>query len=264
MPLNPVLEFSTAWVINAVLVLARVSGIVALVGIPGLKQFPAQAKIILALALTVLFTPFAWGRADAALLATSGAVWTLAGWVAAEAVFGLAVGAAVALLLEAFGLAAQVLGFQAGYSYVNMVDPTTQVDASILNVLLTLLGSLLFFAFDLHLFVIGALAESFHRRPLGSFSTSPLDGMMMVRLGGSVFQTAVRLALPVMAVLLLIDLILGLLNQINSRLQLLTLAFPAKIVAAMALLYPVTLVAPRLFHDLAVEVRQAISLFIER
>ena len=264
MPLNPVLEFSTAWVINAVLVLARVSGIVALVGIPGLRQFPAQAKIILALALTVLFTPFAWGRADAALLATSGAVWTLAGWVAAEAVFGLAVGAAVALLLEAFGLAAQVLGFQAGYSYVNMVDPTTQVDASILNVLLTLLGSLLFFAFDLHLFVIGALAESFHRRPLGSFSTSPLDGMMMVRLGGSVFQTAVRLALPVMAVLLLIDLILGLLNQINSRLQLLTLAFPAKIVAAMALLYPVTLVAPRLFHDLAVEVRQAISLFIER
>ena len=70
--------------------------------------------------------------------------------------------------------------------------------------------------------------------------------------------------LEVVAVLLLIDLILGLLNQINSRLQLLTLAFPAKIVAAMALLYPVTLVAPRLFHDLAVEVRQAISLFIER
>ncbi len=264
MPLNPVLEFSTAWVINAVLVLARVSGIIALVGIPGLRQFPAQAKIILALALTVLFTPFAWGRADAALLATSGAVWTLAGWVAAEAVFGLAVGAAVALLLEAFGLAAQVLGFQAGYSYVNMVDPTTQVDASILNVLLTLLGSLLFFAFDLHLFVIGALVESFHRRPLGSFSTSPLDGMMMVRLGGSVFQTAVRLALPVMAVLLLIDLTLGLLNQINSRLQLLTLAFPAKIVAALALLYPVTVVAPRLFHDLAVEVRQVISLLLER
>ena len=145
--------------INAVLVLARVSGIVALVPIPGLRQFPAQAKIILALGLTVLFMPFAWGRADAAFLHTSGAVWTLAGWVAAEAVFGLAVGVGVALLLEAFGLAAQVLGFQAGYSYVNMVDPTTQVDASILNVLLTLLGSLLFFAFDLHLFVVGALVD---------------------------------------------------------------------------------------------------------
>ena len=47
------------------------------------------------------------------------------------------------------------------------------------------------------------------------------------------FQTAVRLALPVIAVLLLIDLTLGLLNQINSRLQLLTLAFPVKIVAAL-------------------------------
>ena len=78
------------------------------------------------------------------------------------------------------------------------------------------------------------------------------------------FQTAVRLALPVIAVLLLIDLTLGLLNQINSRLQLLTLAFPAKIVAALALLYPVTVVAPRLFHDLAVEVQRVISLIIER
>ena len=262
--LNPVLEFSTAWLINAVLVLARVAGIVALAPIPGLRQSPAQTKIILALGLTALFTPLAWGRADAAFPHTSGAVWTLAGWVAAEAVFGLTVGVGVALLLEAFGLAAQVLGFQAGYSYVNMVDPTTQVDASIPNVMLTLLGSLLFFAFDLHLFVIGALAESFHRRPLGSWSTSPLDGMMMIRLGGLVFQTAVRLALPVMAVLLLIDLTLGLLNQINSRLQLLTLAFPAKIVAAMALLYPVTLVAPRLFHDLAVETQRVISLLIER
>ena len=264
MLLNPVLEFSTAWVINAVLVLARVSGIVAFVPIPGLRQFPAQAKIILALALTVLFMPFAWGRADAAFLHTSGAVWTLAGWVATEAVFGLAVGVGVALLLEAFGLAAQVLGFQAGYSYVNMVDPTTQVDASILNVLLTVLGSLLFFAFDLHLFVIVALVESFNRWPLGSFSTSPLDGIAMVHLGGLVFQTAVRLALPVIAVLLLIDLTLGLLNQINSRLQLLTLAFPTKIVAALALLYPVTLVAPRLFHDLAVEAQRVISLIIER
>ncbi len=264
MLLNPVLEFSTAWVINAVLVLARVSAIVALVPIPGLRQFPAQAKIILALGLTVLFMPFAWGRADAAFLHTSGAVWTLAGWVTAEAVFGLAVGAAVALLLEAFGLAAQVLGFQAGYSYVNMVDPTTQVDASILNVLLTLLGSLLFFAFDVHLLVIGALVESFNRWPLGSLSTSPAHEMAMVHLGGLVFQTAVRLALPVIAVLLLIDLTLGLLNQINSRLQLLTLAFPAKIVAAIALLYPVTLVAPRLFYDLAIEAQRVIALVIER
>ena len=152
--------------------LARVSGIVAFVPIPGLRQFPAQAKIILALGLTVLFMPFAWGRADAALLHTSGAVWTLAGWVAAKP-FSPRCGVGVALLLEAFGLAAQVLGFQAGYSYVNMVDPTTQVDASILNVLLTLLGSLLFFAFDLHLLVIGALVGSFKRWPLGSFSTSP-------------------------------------------------------------------------------------------
>ena len=60
-----------------------------------------------------------------------------------------------------------------------------------------------------------------------------------------------RLAAPVIGMLLLVDLTLGLLNQVNSRLQLLTLAFPAKIIAAVALMYPLVRLAPRLFHDLA-------------
>ncbi len=187
----------------------------------------------------------------------------MTGLILSEAIFGLAVGVAVALLLEVFGLAAQILGFQAGYSYVNMVDPTTQVDASILNVLFALLGSLLFFSFDLHLYLVRAFAASLESWPLGHFQTRPADALMMVRLGGSVFETAVRSALPVMAVLLLIDLTLGLLNQVNSRLQLLTLAFPAKIVGAVAILYPVTLLAPRLFYSLAERTRAVIEALVQ-
>jgi flagellar biosynthesis protein FliR len=67
-----------------------------------------------------------------------------------------------------------------------------------------------------------------------------------------------------MAVLLLIDLTLGLLNQVNSRLQLLTLAFPAKIIGAVALLYPVVLLGPRLFYDLAEKTQQVINSLVSR
>jgi flagellar biosynthetic protein FliR len=46
----------------------------------------------------------------------------------------------------------------------------------------------------------------------------------------------VRLALPVVALLLLVDIALALMGRINAQLQLLSLAFPAKMLAALLLL----------------------------
>jgi flagellar biosynthetic protein FliR len=145
-----------------------------------------------------------------------------------------------------------------------MIDPTTQVDASILNVMVALLSSLLFFTFDLHLHLLRAWFASLAEWPLGSFSTRPVDALRMIQLGGLVFTTAVRLSFPVIALLLLIDLTLGLLNQINGRLQLLSLAFPAKIIGAVALLYPLLLTAPRLFHDLSERAYEVVWGLVQR
>lgn len=259
-----VLEFSTAWVLNYLLLLSRMAAFAVFIPIPGMRSSPAPAKVMLALTLSFVLAPLATAGVDAGVLETPAAIWTLTGLLMAEAVFGLAVGAAVALLIESFGLAAQILGFQAGYSYVNTVDPTTQVDATILNVFFTLLASLLFFAFDLHLFVLKAFAESLRNWPLGQFRTRPVDAEMMIRLGGTVVETGVRLAAPVIGMLLLVDLTLGLLNQVNSRLQLLTLAFPAKIIAAVALMYPLVRLAPRLFYDLAQQTFTVIEALAQR
>ena len=65
---------------------------------------------------------------------------TLAGWAAAEAAIGIAIGVSVAIVLEAFALAAQVLGLQAGYAYASTIDPNTQADSGILLVLAQLLA----------------------------------------------------------------------------------------------------------------------------
>ena len=262
--MSTLFEIPVALLINYMLLLARVAGLIGFAPIPGFRQIPAQPKIVLALGLTALFAPLALSTAGPEILSSPASVWILAGMLASEAAFGIAVGAVLSLMLEAFGLAAQILGFQAGYSYINMVDPTTQVDASVINVLLTLLGGLLFFGFNLHLYLVRAVYLSLERWPLGSFTVQPGAAMAVVEFGGQVFETAVRFAFPVVAVLLLIDLTLGLLNQINSRLQLLTLAFPAKIVASAALLYPLLLVAPRLFNGLAENAFELITLLVAR
>src|SRR5437867_1672052 len=215
------LVVTTDWVIAFLLVLARVAGVFALAPLPGARLFPPTAKIAASFLLAVLLAPLARFR-----LAEPAGMWTVGAWMIREAGFGLAVGVALQFLSEMLGMAAQLLGFQAGYSYVNTVDPTSQVDATILNALLTLVGGLLFFSFDLHLYVIRALAASLERIPLGEFTPARQPALNLARLGGVVFETAVRLSFPVVALLLLLDLALALLSYVNGRMQLLTLAFP--------------------------------------
>jgi flagellar biosynthetic protein FliR len=237
---------TTEWLLAFLLVLARVGGLIALAPLPGTRLVPPAAKVTLAVLLAVLLMPLARFRP-----APWSGMWTIAAWMMHEAAFGLAVGVALQFLGEMMGLAAQLLGFQAGYSYINTVDPTSQVDATILNVILTLVGGLLLFALDLHLHLIRALAVSLQRIPLGEFRASPPAALHLARLGSAVFETAVRLAFPIVALLLLLDLALALLSYVNARMQLLTLSFPIKMAATMLVLFAVLVAAPRLFHQLA-------------
>jgi flagellar biosynthetic protein FliR len=248
------LTITTEWFTAFLLVLARVGGLIALAPLPGTRLAPASTKVSLALLLALLLLPLAQVRP-----AAGAGIGTVAAWMAQEAAFGLAVGVALQFLSEMMGLAAQLLGFQAGYSYINTVDPTTQVDATILNVILTLLGGLLLFALDLHLHLIRALAVSLERIPAGEFRASPQAALQLARVGSAVFETAVRLAFPIVALLLVLDVALALLSYVNARMQLLTLSFPIKMAATMLVLFVVLLAAPRLFHQLAARALGAVE-----
>jgi len=263
-PIGIELELPALWVVHYGLLLARTTGLMVFVPVPGLRRSPALPKIVAAAGLAVLMAPLAHVSVGTEVLSPEAGPWILAKLLFAEAALGIAVGTALRLVMDSFGLAAQALGFQAGYSYVNMVDPNSEVDASILNVILALLAGLLFFTFDLHLFLLRVLADGLRVIPLGGWSTRPGDAFAMIRLSADMVDYAVRLALPAIALMLLIDLTLGLLNQVHSRMQLLTLAFPAKIIAVMAVLYPALVQSPRLFYSLAERGGELITALVER
>src|SRR5690348_3184758 len=142
MPAN--LALSTGTLLAFLLVLARVGGALTFVPIPGIKGGPEPVRAALALGFALaLFGQ--WPAVDASHITPA----ILAGWVVAEAAIGLAIGVSVAVILEAFLLAAQVLGLQAGYAYASTIDPNTEADSGILLILAQLIGGLFFFALGL-------------------------------------------------------------------------------------------------------------------
>ena len=245
------LNLPAALLINCALLLSRMAAFVVFVPMPGVRASLAPTKIVLAAALTAVAAPYALSTIGPQDIPAEGVPWLLLAAATSEAALGAALGIALRLTLEAFGVAAQALGFQAGYSYVNMVDPTSQADASILNVIFALTADLLFLATDLHLFALRTLIDGLQVHPLGSFVTQAADAQTMIALGGYMFEAAVRLALPVMAVLLLIDLTLGLLNQVHSRMQLITLSFTLKLLAATGVIALMLPIAPKVFEVMA-------------
>ena len=229
-----------------VLVLARVGGALVFVPLPGIKSAPEPVRAALALGLTLaLFAKWPMVPADN----VSAAV--LVGWAVSEAVVGIAIGVAVSITLEAFTLAAQVLGLQAGYAYASTIDPNTEADSGVLLVFAQLVAGMLFFAMGLDREVVRLFAQSLDKVPPGSYIFGPAAAERLIRLVANVFSVGVRLALPVVALLIMVDVSLALLGRLNQQLQLLTIAFPVKMLISLVMLSWLAAVFPPLMRELS-------------
>lgn len=241
------LTFSAGTLFGFLLVLARVSGALVFVPLPGIRAAGETARAALALAVTIALAS-RWPSIAGEISAP-----TLLLWVAAEAALGITIGVAVALALEAFALGAQVLGLQAGYAYASTIDPNSEADSGVLLVFAQLMAGMLFFAMGFDREVLRLFSQTLDRIPAGGYVPHAAAVAPIIRLGGVLFAAGVRLALPVVALLLMVDVALALLGRINQQLQLLSLAFPLKMLVALALLAWTAALFPRLLAALTGE-----------
>jgi flagellar biosynthesis protein FliR len=230
------------------LVLARVSGAFVFVPLPGIKAGPELPRGVLALSLTfVLFSR--WPAIDASTVS----VGTLIGWLLSEAGMGIAIGLAVAFLGEGFQMGAQIISLQAGYTFATTIDPSSGADSSVLLSIAQLGAGLLFFATGLDRQVLMVFAQSISTHPPGQFAVSTSVVNALIEMGASVFTTGLRLVLPLLGLLLMVEISLALLARLNAQLQLMMLSFPIKMLLSLTLLAWLVLVFPKVFNQSAAQ-----------
>ena len=244
MPVNLTLSLGT--LLGFLLVLTRVAGAFVFVPLPGLSGVLAPVRVAFLFGFTLALAS-RWPVVAGGMPAPG----VLAGWVGAEVGAGMAVGVPVAIVIEAFTLAAQVFGLPAGYGYASTVDPATQADAGILAVLAQLVAGMLFFALGLDREILRLFAESLDRAPAGTYPLHANSAAAMIHLGSNLFSVGVRLALPVVALLVMVDVALALMGRLNAQLQLLSLAFPAKMLVALLVLAWTAPLYPRVLGELS-------------
>jgi flagellar biosynthetic protein FliR len=228
------------------LVLARVSGVFVFVPLPGIQAGPALIRAALSASITLALMPL-WPSIPSVGLSFG----TLVGWLLAEAGLGIGVGIAVAFLAEIFQMGAQIISLQAGYSFASTIDPTSGADSSVLLSIAQVTAGLLFFATGLDHQVLQAFAQSLRVHPPGQVVLNASMLNQVVQTGSVMFSTGLRLVLPLLALLLIVDISLALLARLNSQLQLITLAFPIKMLLSLALLAWLVLVFPQVLTQAA-------------
>ena len=244
MPANPTLSLGT--LLAFLLVMTRVAGAFVFVPLPGLSSLLAPVRVAFVVGFTLALSS-RWPVVEG----PPPGLGTLLGWVGAEAAAGIAVGVSIGIVIEAFTLAAQILGLPAGYGYASTVDPTTQADAGILVVVAQLVAGMLFFAMGLDREVLRLFAGSLEKAPVGTYVLSANSAAAMIHLGSNLFSVGVRLALPVVALLVMVDVALALMGRLNAQLQLLSLAFPAKMLVALMVLGLIAPLYPRVLGELS-------------
>lgn len=242
------LAIPTSVLFGFLLVLTRVAGTFVFVPIPGVQRGPAAARVVMAAAVTIALFP-QWPRA-----LDSPGLGQLVGWVVLEAALGVMLGLAVSFLAEALLVAAQVVGLPAGFAYASMVDPQTQADSGVLLVFAQLTAGLLFFSLGLEREVLRVFARSLESLPPGGSALPSPAALALIEFGSGIFAAGLRLALPAVALLALVDVALALVGRVHSQLQLLTLSFPVKMLAAMAVLAWTMALFPRVYGGYAGQV----------
>ena len=210
---------------NLFLVFVRVGAMIFTAPLLSGRTVPSILKVGLALLLTFLLVPI-----NQAQFAEVPFEWLpLSLLVMKELGVGIIVGFVANMVFSAMQMAGQFIGLQIGFSLANVLDPVFQQSVSILDQLYTMLAGLIFLAIDGHHMLILAIQQTLDLVPIGALNISGAMDEQLIRLTAGVFLASVRIALPVMAALLLADIALGLMSRTLPQMNVFIVGMPVKL-----------------------------------
>jgi flagellar biosynthetic protein FliR len=207
------------------LIFASLRAGAALLLLPGIGSALLPIRVRTGLALMLGMVAIASGTVavpDVALMP---------GAVLGEVLIGLGIGVIVQCVFAAANIAGEVISQAMGLGFATMIGAGGGTSPVLTN-LLSLLMWLAFVGVDGHARLFACIVESYHSLPPGS----ALDPLRVAGFGAFAFATGLMLALPVTAVVLLVNLWLAVLARSAPQLNLFSIGFAVLMVTGLVAL----------------------------
>jgi flagellar biosynthetic protein FliR len=214
------------------LILTRVSGLLMTAPVYGTPDIPLQVRALFAFALSLLVVPSQWGVS----VPDPGNLAQYMLLVGSELVIGLALGLGITILLSGIELAGHLIDQVSGMMIAEVFDPVQNNNTSIVSRLLFLVTVSIYVAIGGHRLAMAGLLDTFQAIPPGSAAMPANLADTLVTLLSHSFTLGIRAAAPVLASLLLANLVLGLITRALPQLNLFVLGFGLNVFLALGVL----------------------------
>ncbi|HEY6489197.1 MAG: flagellar biosynthetic protein FliR [Terracidiphilus sp.] len=239
------IEIPLLTMITAMLTIGvRLSGLMLFAPFFGSVVIPIRIKAIFVFAMTLLLFPTVGQQINPRIMTH----WPF--MIFNEFLIGAGMGIATNIVFEAIQLSGQVLGIQMGYSLINILDPQTQVDTTVMATFYQSIVMLLFLQMDVQLWLLRAVTKSYQYLPPGTVRLNSLFTLSILKTAGEVFGLGVQIAAPVLAATLAADVILGLLGKSSPQMPLMLLGPAVKSLLGLTVLIATLRYWPDLFRRL--------------
>ncbi len=213
------------------LVLIRVSIFLFMFPLFSSNVFPTRLKMGFALVVSLLF--YSVVEVDLERFPMTAVATGLL--VLAEAMIGLTLGLCLRIFFGSVQLAGQVIGFQMGFAMINVLDPQTGANVSIMDQLGYWVCVIVFLLLNGHHVMFLAVIDSFELVPMGFFMMQDVMMVKVIDLGARLFLLSIKIGAPVIVSLAFVSAGFGLVAKFSPQMNVMIVAFPLKIVAGLVL-----------------------------
>lgn len=150
-----------------------------------------------------------------------------------EIITGLALGYITNIAFSIIRMAGQLMDMQMGFAMISMFDPNSNSNVTLIERLLYWISFIVFFLIDGHHMLINALINSFNVVSLGKTMIFHETIMLTVNAFVQYFAIGLKIAIPIVLIILITDITLGLIARTVPQLNVMVLGLPIKILVGL-------------------------------
>ncbi len=156
-----------------------------------------------------------------------------------EVIVGLIMGFVVFMMFSLFYFVGQLMDYQIGFSMVSVFDPVTQFQVPITGNLYYLLCTMMFVMTNGIEQLIQTVFYSYESLPLGQAQllNNPNLPAVLMEMMVSFFVIGIKIALPMIATILVVDAALGILTKAVPQMNIFVVGMPLKLFIGLIVLY---------------------------
>ena len=220
-----------AQIYTVALVFTRLGSILMLMPGVGEAFVPPRIRLALALLISMGLAPVV----QPALAAVPPSLGDVGGQLIGELVIGLMLGALMRMLISALAVMGEVISIQTTLAFAQTSNPLQAQPGAALSSFLTLLGTVLIFATNLHHMFFAAIVRSYTLFAPGKPVNIGDATTLAIHTMGSLFALGIQLSAPVVVFSLVLQVATGLVGRVMPQFQIFFASTPLAVLLGLSI-----------------------------